>query len=252
VNLRKGNYNCYSFVYLHKNKKDTMTQTQISKSSLQFLKLLAENNNRDWFNQHKTDYLNAQKNLSDFVDGLINEMNHHDVIESTSGKKSLFRIYNDVRFSKDKSPYNARFAFNLQRASKLRRGGYYMNIKPGNSFLACGFFAPNPEDLKRIRVDIEHNYKEWNKLLNKKSIKQNFGAMRGDKVLTSPKGFSIEHPAIDLLRHKQFIFRHDFKDKELTAENFLEKVNGLYKSIRPFFDYMSEVLTTNPNGELLI
>lgn len=228
------------------------SKSQLSKSSLQFLKALAENNNRDWFNEHKNSYINAYKNVSDFVDALILEMNKHDVLENSSGKKSLYRIYNDVRFSKDKSPYNARFAFSLQRATKLRRGGYYMNIKPGNSFLACGFFAPNPADLKRIRVDIEHNYKEWNKLLNKKSIKENFGSLRGEKVLTAPKGFSIDHPAIELLRHKQFIFRHEFKDKELTAENFLQTVNSLFKAIRPFFDYMSDVLTTDANGEMLV
>ena len=197
--------------------------------------------------------MNFSKNLVliNFMKDLIVEMNKNDVIENVSGKKSLYRIYSDVRFSKDKSPYNPRFAFSLQRATKLRRGGYYMNIKPGKCYLACGFFAPDPEDLKRIRVDIEHNYKVWNKIMNKKSIKENFGAMRGDKVLTAPKGFLKEHAAIDLLRHKQFIFRHDFKDKELTSENFLHTVNNLYKSIRPFFDYLSYVLTTNANSEPL-
>jgi uncharacterized protein (TIGR02453 family) len=224
---------------------------KLSKTTLNFLKELSENNNRDWFNAHKLKYTFAHQNVIDFIDALIVEMNKHDVIENTSGKKSLYRIYSDVRFSKDKSPYNPRFAFSLQRATKLRRGGYYMNIRPGNSYLACGFFAPNPEDLKRIRVDIEHNYKEWNKIMNKKSIIENFGAMRGEKVLTAPKGFSKENTAIDLLRHKQFIFRHDFKDKELTEDNFLQTVNSMYKSIKPFFDYMSEVLTTNANGEAL-
>ena len=224
---------------------------QISKSSLNFLKALSENNNRQWFNENKNRYILAQQNLIDFTDALITEMNKHDVLENTSGKKTLYRIYSDVRFSKDKSPYNPRFAFSLQRATKLRRGGYYMHIKPGNTYLACGFFAPNPEDLKRIRVEIEHNHKEWNKLLNKKLIKENFGAMRGEKVLTAPKGFSIEHAAIELLRHKQFYFRHDFNDNEVTADDFLLKTNLLFKSIRTFFDYMSDVLTTNANGEPL-
>ncbi len=229
-----------------------MANPKISKSTLQFLSSLDKNNNRDWFNNHKSEFLMAQQNMGQFADGLIFEMNKHDVIENTSGIKSLYRIYKDVRFSKDKVPFNPHFAFSLTRASKQRRGGYYLKIKPGSSFLSCGFFGPNPEDLKRIRTDIENNYKEWNKILNTKAIKENFGIMHGDKVLTAPKGFSIEHPAIELLRHKQFIFRHQFKDSELTKDNFFQEVSSLFKSIRPFFDYMSHVLTTNSNGESII
>jgi len=167
-------------------------------------------------------------------------------------KKSLFRIYNDVRFSKDKSPYNPRFAFSLQRATKLRRGGYYVNVKPGNTFVACGFFGPNPEDLKRIRQDIDLNYDEWRKLLGANKLKETFGAMQGDAVATAPKGYAVKHPAIDLLRHKQFLFRRYFTDAEVTTDNFLKEVNNTFKAIRPWFNYMSEVLTTDINGESVI
>jgi uncharacterized protein (TIGR02453 family) len=228
-----------------------MPQPTISKQSLIFLKQLADNNQRDWFNAHKQSYLDAQQNLAEFVDALIKEMNKHDRIENESGKKSLYRIYNDVRFSKDKSPYNARFAFGLKRATKSRRGGYYVNIKPGKCFLACGFFNPNPEDLKRIREDMAANYKDWNKLLNQKKFKAACGTMQGEKVLTAPKGFSKEHPAIDLLRHKQLIFRHEFTDKEVSSEDFLSNINSLFKVLRPWLDYMSGLLTTDANGEPL-
>ena len=224
----------------------------INPTSLKFLKDVSKNNNRDWFNAHKETYLDAQQNLCDFIDALIVEMNKHDELNNVSGKKSLYRIYNDVRFSKDKSPYNPRFAFSLQRATKLRRGGYYLCIKPGKSYLGCGFFSPNPADLYRIRLDISHNYKQWNKLLKSKNIVQNFGALSGEKVSTAPRGFDISHPAIDLLRHKQFILRHEFSDAQITASDFLKEVNRIYKSVRPFFDYMSEVLTTNVNGELIV
>jgi uncharacterized protein (TIGR02453 family) len=229
-----------------------MVYPVIHKSTLKFLKELSENNNRDWFNANKSRYLDAFQDMCSFADGLILEMNKHDKLEDLSGKKSLYRIYNDVRFSKDKSPYNPRFAFGMQRATKLRRGGYYVNIKPGNSFLACGFFSPNPDDLKRIRTDIDLNADKWKKLLNSKSIKDNFGKLRGETVTTAPRGFPKDHPAIDLLRHKQFLLRHDFKDKEITSENFLKAVNRIFKSVRPYFDYMSEVLTTDLNGELIV
>jgi uncharacterized protein (TIGR02453 family) len=224
----------------------------IHKSTFDFLKTLEKNNDRDWFNANKDLYLVAQENMHAFADQLILEMNKHDEIETVSGKKSLYRIYNDVRFSKNKLPYNARFAFRLARATKWKRGGYYVNIKPGNCFMACGFFAPNPEDLKRIRQDIDYNYADWNKILNAKKMKSFDIELRGNKVETTPRGFAKDHPAIDLIRHKQFILRHDFTEKEVLAADFMTKINNTYKAMRPFLDYMSEVLTTDGNGELLV
>jgi uncharacterized protein (TIGR02453 family) len=229
-----------------------MKDSSILPSSISFLNNLAINNNRDWFNDNKETYIEAQSNMIAFVDQLIVLMNSHDAIENTSAKKSLYRIYNDVRFSKDKAPYKPRFAFSLQRATKLKRGGYYMNIQPGNNFLACGFFSPNPEDLKRIRKDIELNPAVWYKILNAKPIKDNFVALAGNKVPTFPKGFPKDHEAIDLIRHKQFILRHNFTDEEILDSAFANKVNDIFKTVRPFFDHLSLVLTTDLNGEIKI
>jgi uncharacterized protein (TIGR02453 family) len=223
----------------------------IQKATCQFLKALEQNNNRDWFNAHKQQYLIALNDVEAFVDNLITKMNTHDQIETVSGKKSLYRIYNDVRFSKDKSPYNPRFAGYLKRTKPMLRGGYYFWIKPGGMRVACGFAYPNPEDLKRIRLDIVRNDGDWKKILNLRSIKSNFGEMKGEQVKTTPKGFPKDHPAIDLLRYKQYWFEHSFTDKEVLADDFLINVNKTFKSIRPFFDYMSDVLTTNLDGEPL-
>jgi len=228
-----------------------MKNPTIEKSTLQFLKELAKNNNREWFTTNKAKYEKAHKNMIEFVDALIPEMNKHDVLVAQTGRQSLYRIYNDVRFSKDKSPYKPRFAFGFQRETKLRRGGYYVHIAPGASFLGCGFFSPNPDDLKRIRQDIDGNYDQWKKLLKSKVIKDNFGELQGEKVLTAPKGFSKDNPAIDLLRHKQFILRHHFTDDEVLSENFGKEINRIFKSVRPYLDHMSEVLTTDLNGESL-
>lgn len=222
----------------------------IEKSSLQFLKNIAKNNNRDWFNEHKPIYTAAQENLFLFVDALIVEMNKHDELENVSGKKSVYRIYSDVRFSKDKSPYKTHLAFSLKRATKFKRGGYYMHIQPRNNFLACGFFAPNADDLKRIREDIVVNFKDWNKMLNGKKLKENFGKLQGDTVATAPRGYDKNQEGIELIRHKQFILRHNFTDAEIVSANFLKELNAIFKSVRPFFDFMSDVLTLNANGEL--
>jgi uncharacterized protein (TIGR02453 family) len=229
-----------------------MKSVQIKKTTLQFLRDLSANNNREWFNTHKEYYQSAQNNVIDFVDGLIAEMNTHDVLENESGKKSIYRIFNDVRFHKNKPPYNPHFAFSLIRATKFRRGGYYVNIIPGNTYLECAFFGPNPEDLKRIRQDIDRNYTDWNKILGLNEIRKNFLPMSGKKVASAPRGFPKDHPAIELLRHKQFIFRHDFTDEEVLSENFQKQVSRIFKSARPWLDYMSDMLTTNLNGEIIV
>jgi uncharacterized protein (TIGR02453 family) len=223
----------------------------IEKSTTDFLKSLKRNNNREWFQRNKGRYLQAQSNMVGWVDALIQKMNRHDNLQTANGKESLYRIYNDVRFSKDKTPYNARFAGYLKRRKPQLRGGYYFWIMPGATHIGCGFSYPNPEDLKRIRQDIAHNYHAWKKLLTKKSISTVFGAMQGDQVKTAPKGYAKDHPAIALLRYKQFWFERSFTDAEVLSSQFVNEVNRSYQAIRPFFDYMSEVLTTNENGESL-
>lgn len=225
--------------------------TQIAPSTFIFLKQLNKNNNRDWFQAHKDDYQRALANAQDFFDALIGVMNTHDDIETPSGKKALYRIYNDVRFSDDKTPYNPRFAGHLKRRKPELRGGYYLWIMPGASKLGCGFGYPNPDDLKRARMDILHNHEDWRRLLKARQVRTYFGAMEGEQVKTAPQGFPKDHPAIDLLRYKQYWFEHAFTDKEVTEAGFLKEVNKIFKSIRPFFDYMSEVLTTDLNGEPL-
>ncbi|MEZ4945468.1 MAG: DUF2461 domain-containing protein [Cyclobacteriaceae bacterium] len=229
-----------------------MKSTTIDKSTFDFLKQLARNNNREWFNAHKDKYLAAKENIEVFVEGLMAKMSAHDHIETRTGKRSIYRIYNDVRFSNDKTPYNPRFAGYIRRVKPMNRGGYYFWIKPGGSRLACGYGHPNAEDLLRLRQDIDYNHEDWKKIINAKGIKNTFGAMRGEQVKTAPRGFPKDHDAIELLRYKQYWFECDFTDKEVMAPDFANKMNKTYKAIRPFFDYTSMVLTTDLNGELII
>ncbi|HEY0768877.1 MAG TPA: DUF2461 domain-containing protein [Sphingobacteriaceae bacterium] len=223
----------------------------IEKSTFQFLKKLSANNNREWFNTHKQEYENARQNIENFVDALIARMNTHDDIETPTAKKSLYRIYNDVRFSEDKTPYNPRFAGYLKRRKPFLRGGYYYWIRPGGTHIGCGFAYPNADDLLRIRKDISSNYDQWKKMLSAKAIQKVFGDMQGSQVKTAPRGFSKDDPGIGLLRYKQFWFEHSFSDSEALANDFIKKMDQTYKIIRPVFDYFSEILTTDENGEPL-
>lgn len=227
-------------------------KTVIDEDSINFLKKLSKNNNREWFNEHKDMYQKTHNNIIAFADTLLSEMNKHDQIETESGKKALFRIYKDVRFSKEKIPYNTHWSGGFKRATKKLRGGYYFRVEPGNSFIAGGFWGPEPDDLKRIRQDIDLNYKEWKKMMANKTLVNTFGGIIGEQLGSAPRGYAKDHPAIDLLRYKQFILKREFTDKEVLSPIFLSRVNDTYKKMRPFLDYMSDVLTTDGNGVSII
>ncbi|TYP98919.1 uncharacterized protein (TIGR02453 family) [Tenacibaculum adriaticum] len=222
---------------------------QIEKATLQYLKDLKENNNRDWFAETKPNFLKAQTNAKEFYAAIRKTLEKHDTID----KFKLFRIYRDVRFSKDKTPYQPHFAGSFSRLGKELRGGYYLRIRPGESFLAGGFWEPNKEDLLRIRKEIEMDDAKIREILKNKNYVHYFGGkFEGAELKSAPRGFDKTHPAVDLLRKKGFIAVRNFTDKEVLAPDFLSEIDKSYKALRPFFDLMSDILTTNLNGESLL
>jgi uncharacterized protein (TIGR02453 family) len=228
-----------------------MKQATIQQSTIDFINDLRENNNRDWFNANKHRYEQAQQHMIAFSDAVLDQMRKHDNIETASGKASLFRIYNDTRFAKDKPPYKTHWGVRYSRATNLLRGGYYFHIEPGHTFVAGGFWGPEPDDLKRIREDIDMNAGEWKKLLSQPEIVKTFGKLEGESVKTAPKGYAKDHEGIEWLRMKQFVLRRNFTDAEMMSPDFAARINETFREMRPFFDYMSEVLTTDANGEPL-
>jgi len=232
-------------------KNNLKPGTVIQTSAMAFLKSLKNNNNRDWFNANKDRFLQEQRLIEIFADALLYHLNTHDIIETPSGKKSLHRIYRDTRFSSNKTPYKNNWSGSFRRATHLRRGGYYYHIEPGNSFIAGGFWEPGPEDLKRIRDDIAFDAAPLRKILKSKSFVSTFGTLRGEQLKTKPKGFDADNEAIDLLRYKQFLVVKKFTDKEVLDGTFLKEASQVFKNMRPFFDYMSEVLSTGINGVTL-
>jgi len=225
-----------------------MQQIHIPAESLNFLKSLQKNNNRDWFNSHKEEYLKQKETIEAFADALLAQLNGHDVIETQSGKKSLHRIYRDTRFSTDKTPYQTRWGGNFTRATAQRRGGYYFHIEPGNTFIAGGFQSPNAADLKRVRDEISYDPAPLRNILADKNFTATFGTLRGEQLKKAPKGFDVNNGAIDLLRYKQFLLVKHFTDAEVLSPAFLSDASQAFRNMRPFFDYMSEVLTTDANG----
>lgn len=224
----------------------------IHKETLTFLRKLQNNNNREWFQENKPTYQQAHENLIEFADKLYSEMQKHDHLVPTSGKKSLHRIYRDIRFSKDKTPFKNNFSGGFRRATDELRGGYYFHVEPGNTFLGGGFWGPNSDDLKLIRSHLAAEPERLRKIISSKEFIAEFGQLDGDQVKTAPKGYAKDDPAIDLLRYKQFLVGRSFTDEEIMNKEFAMEASKTFSKMRPFFDYMSEILTTDLNGIPLV
>ena len=225
-----------------------MEKAVITPESLAFLSALKAHNNRDWFEAHKPEFKKAQNGARKFFNTLAEALRTHDDIE---GMK-LFRIYRDVRFSADKTPYNPHFAGSFRRAGARLRGGYYLRIRPGESFIAVGFWDPSTPDLLRIRRELEIDAAPFRACIEAPAFQKVWGSLKGESVRTAPRGFDKNHPDLDLIRHKQFIFTREFSDQAVMAPDFLEVVNESYRAVRPWFDLMSEILTTDLNGRSLL
>lgn len=220
----------------------------ITKELFTYLSKLEKNNNRDWFNKNKASYLQYHAEVKNLFQDVHDQLAKQDQIES----HKLMRIYRDIRFSKDKTPFKPRFAGSFKRATPALRGGYFLNIQPGASIVGGGFYGPNPKDLKRIREELEMDATPLRQIINEPKFSHVFGSLLGEEVKTAPRGFSADHDAIDLIRKKQFYVMHQFTDEEVMSPDFSSKVVEVYKTILPFFDYMSEVLTTDLNGESIL
>jgi len=226
-------------------------QAGLPASGFEFLNKLKKNNNREWFNAHKDNYLAELAIVENLAETLLQALRTHDDIETLSGKQSLYRIYRDTRFSNDKTPYKVHWSGSFKRATRQLRGGYYFHIEPGNSFIAGGFWGPSTEDLKRIREDIAFDPTPLRKILKAKSFVSTFGALQGEQLKTAPKGFDPNNEGIDLLRYKQFLLRHPVSDEIVLSNQYVKVANEAFKNMRPFFDYMSDVLSTDVNGEAI-
>lgn len=218
----------------------------ISKDVFSFLKKLQKNNNRDWFHDHKASFKEIELEVKQFYSQLSDQLNQFDSIDTFK----VFRIYRDVRFSKNKLPYKTHFGGSFHRTKPELRGGYYLHLAPENeSFIATGFWDPSKEDLLRIRKEFETDSEDIRALMDTPAFKAVWGTVQGDELKSAPRGFDKQDPNIDLIRKKQFIFVRKYSDKAVLSKDFEHQIVESFKVIRPYFDYMSSVLTTNLNGE---
>lgn len=221
---------------------------QVTEALFSFLRDLKNNNNREWFQAEKIRYEAVKKEAENFFQQVFQQLKTHDTVDDMK----MFRIYRDVRFSKNKEPYKTHFSCAFQREKPRYRGGYYVHLEPEGSFVGCGFWDPSPDDLKRVRTEIAVDDQSFRDIWDSDGFTSVFGSISGDRLKTVPRGFDKQHPAADLLQLKQYLAVKNFSDKEVLAPNFKDQLDICFKAVRPFFDLMSDVLTTDANGRSLL
>ncbi len=216
----------------------------LSKQTLGFLKDLKENNTKEWFTANKKHYEEAKVNFETFVDQLIKGISAFDPeIGHHTAKSTVFRIYRDVRFSKDKSPYKTHMGAHITAARKRSdihtRSGYYFHIGPGESMLAGGAYLPEGEWLRGIRQEIDYNGAGLLSVISNDPFKKYFGELEGESLQRPPKGYEESHPQIELLKKKSFLASHHVRDSDVTSSGFLDHCLEVYKALKPLGDFLN-------------
>ncbi len=210
-----------------------------------FLKNVAKNNNREWFAENKQQYLVAKNAFETIVQKFLHEM---EAIEpglmDMQAKDCIYRIFRDIRFSKDKIPYKTNFGAVLgEGGRKTEKAFYYLQIEPGGkSFVAGGLWMPDADKLKKIRQEIDYNADKFRKVLNKPSFKQLFPTLEGHPLKRAPKGYAPDDPNIDLLKNKSFVVFYNVSDKKVNDPNFLKECMKAFKEIKPFNEFLNTAI----------
>jgi len=219
----------------------------IQRHTFDFLKDLVENNNREWFQVNKERYEAARENVIDFTTELLKLMHKVDpgIDTALDAKKCVMRIYRDIRFRKDKTPYKNNFGVSLPTKG-VRLGGteYYLQIAPGNSFIAGGYWMPEAAHLKAIRQEIDYNAHELKNIVDNTAFKKLFGEFRKQEALkTVPREYGADNENIDLLKLKSFVAFHQFKDDELMKKDAPATIAAICSKIYPLNVFLNNAIT---------
>lgn len=217
----------------------------ISAVTLQFLKALEKNNNRDWFLANKNKYDLAKSNYLNFVEEVLNGILKFDSsLAELNPKQCVFRINRDVRFSKNKEPYKTNFGASFSKgAKKIDTAGYYFHLEPGACFIGGGLWMPQAPDLQKLRQEIDYCFKEFNGILQHKEFKKTFQGLSTDaKLARPPKGYDIDNPAIELLKLKSFTAITPLSDKEVLDPAIVKRTLSIFKTIAPLVHFLNRAI----------
>ncbi len=214
------------------------------KEVISFLKELKKNNNKEWFNENKAKYENARERFLNLIEIIISEVSGFDKsLGNLSPKETLFRIYRDTRFSKDKTPYKTNMGAYLAKGG--RKGilaGYYIHIEPGKSFAGGGVYMPDKDVLSSIRHKIYSDTGSFKAILNDKKFAAMFELMDFDKLKRPPKGFDPDFPDIELIKFKSYAVGHNLTDAEISSKESVRKIMDVFKTMYPFNNFLNQCI----------
>jgi uncharacterized protein (TIGR02453 family) len=217
---------------------------RIEKTTLDFLERLTHNNNKEWFDKNRSEYLAAKVNFEAFVQSLINEIIEFDpIIKGLEAKNCIFRINRDVRFSNDKSPYKTNMGAFIVKGGKKngdKYAGYYFHIEPGKGMLAGGAYIPPAPWLAAIREKIDDEPEKLIEIINNTQFKKYFGQLEGEKLKKAPKGFAPDHKYIELLKYKSYLAMQEISDKQILGNDYLKYSVSAFKAMKPLNDFLNE------------
>jgi len=214
------------------------------KATLDFLRDLRTNNTKQWFDQHRKRYDTARANFEEFISDLIANFGAVEDLTGVTAKECIFRINRDVRFSPDKSPYKTNMSAVIGKGGRKPTGrSYYIQIAPdGQSMLAGGVHTPSSQELDNVRHRIAEDAAGFKKIIQAAAFTRYFGRLQGESLKTAPQGFAKDHPAIELLRFKQFLAEHTVSDAQVIAPEFTGHVVEIFKAMKPFVAYLQSAI----------
>ncbi|MGB8214492.1 MAG: DUF2461 domain-containing protein [Anaerolineales bacterium] len=212
--------------------------------TVHFLDELSQHNSKAWFDMNRAAYQAARVPFEGFIDFLIDEFRIADNLQGLSAKECIFRLNRDLRFSRDKTPYKTNLGAVIGPGGrKSTWQGYYVSIEPHDrSMIAGGLYMPSPEQLGRFRQAVSQHPAALKRIIGEPAFVEQYGKIEGERLKTAPKGYDQDHPEIELLRLKQITVLHPLEDQAVLAEDFAEKVIRACRAMRPFLDYLEEVL----------
>jgi uncharacterized protein (TIGR02453 family) len=214
-------------------------------ATVHFLEQLAKNNNRQWFETQKNEYAAVKTDHEQLVTDVLAGLAEEDpAFKDQTAKECMMRIFRDVRFSKDKSPYKTNLGAGFSKSGRKFPGaGYYLHIEPGGkSFAGGGMWQPEGPQIKALRQEIDYNFKEFGGILNDKNFKKLFKQIDGDRLVKAPQGYTEDNPAIEYLKLKSFTVGHYIPDADLTKKGLSKKLNDAFIAMKPFVDFLNRAL----------
>ncbi len=217
----------------------------LTSGTISFLTELALNNNKPWFDEHRDKYVAAKEDFEVLVTNVLKDLaTYEPAFAEQKAKDCIFRIFRDVRFGKDKTPYKAHFgAYFSKGGKKSPAGGYYLHIEPGGkTFAGGGIWMPESAQLKAVRQEIDYNFDEFTSIINDKKFKKTFPVINGASAKKAPAGYTEDNPAINFLKLKSFTVGYNISDKELTNKQLTKSVSEIFATMKPFIDFLNRAV----------